>query len=138
MISLSLPRSRNTCGWSNGGLAPTHMNSCEPISITATPASLWKWGTTLSAICVLRRQEGDVGKLVIRPRLGGGCRDLCQQALGQRLLEARGRNAPPLAHGDDAVIAHHPEGSLPVDQIACQFHRLWPLSEAYPRIDSRE
>jgi hypothetical protein len=26
------------------------MNSCEPISITATPASLWKWGTTFSAI----------------------------------------------------------------------------------------
>jgi hypothetical protein len=26
------------------------MNSCEPISITATPASLWKCGTTLSAI----------------------------------------------------------------------------------------
>src|SRR6201996_4595022 len=50
MISLSLPRSRNTCGWSNGGLAPTHMNSCEPISMTGTPASLWKCGTTLSAI----------------------------------------------------------------------------------------
>src|SRR6516164_1319296 len=50
MISLSLPRSRNTCGWSNGGLAPTHMNSCEPISMTGTPASLWKWGTTRSAI----------------------------------------------------------------------------------------
>jgi hypothetical protein len=27
-------------------LAPTHMNSCEPISITETPASLWKCGTT--------------------------------------------------------------------------------------------
>src|SRR5215471_11959277 len=50
MISLSLPRSRKTCGWSNGGFAPTHMNSCEPISMTATPASLWKCGTTLSAI----------------------------------------------------------------------------------------
>src|SRR4051794_36021864 len=50
MISLSLPRSRNTCGWSNGGLAPTHMNSCEPISMTGTPASLWKCGTTLSDI----------------------------------------------------------------------------------------
>src|SRR5579862_8822907 len=50
MISLSLPRSRNTCGWSNGGFAPTHMISCEPISITATPASLWKCGTTLSDI----------------------------------------------------------------------------------------
>src|ERR1700753_2305466 len=50
MISLSLPRSRNTCGWSNGGLAPTHMNSCEPISMRGTPASLWKCGTTLSAI----------------------------------------------------------------------------------------
>src|SRR5215469_11016543 len=50
MISLSLPRSRNTWGWSNGGLAPTHMNSCEPISMTGTPASLWKCGTTLSAI----------------------------------------------------------------------------------------
>jgi hypothetical protein len=24
------------------------MNSCEPISITGTPASLWKCGTTLS------------------------------------------------------------------------------------------
>src|SRR5262249_41889926 len=50
MISLSLPRSRKTCGWSNGGVAPTHMNSCEPISMTGTPASLWKCGTTLSAI----------------------------------------------------------------------------------------
>src|SRR6516225_1811920 len=50
MISLSLPRSRNTCGWSNGGLAPTHMNSCEPISMTGTPASLWKCGTTWSDI----------------------------------------------------------------------------------------
>src|SRR5882757_3302269 len=50
MISLSLPRSRNTCGWSNGGLAPTHMNSCDPISITETPASLWKCGTTWSDI----------------------------------------------------------------------------------------
>src|SRR3954447_18181120 len=50
MISLSLPRSRNTCGWSNGGLAPTHMNSCEPISMTDTPASLWKCGTTWSDI----------------------------------------------------------------------------------------
>src|ERR1700757_4898978 len=50
MISLSLPRSRNTCGWSKGGLAPTHMNSCEPISITGTPASLWKCGTTWSDI----------------------------------------------------------------------------------------
>src|SRR6516164_1114541 len=50
MISLSLPRSRKTCGWSNGGLAPTHMNSCEPISMTGTPASLWKCGTTLSTI----------------------------------------------------------------------------------------
>src|SRR6201996_8891307 len=50
MISLSVPRSRKTCGWSNGGLAPTHMNSCEPISMTGTPASLWKCGTTLSAI----------------------------------------------------------------------------------------
>src|SRR6266567_1018922 len=50
MISLSFPRSRNTCGWSNGGLAPTHMNSCEPISMTGTPASLWKCGTTLSDI----------------------------------------------------------------------------------------
>src|SRR6185312_6935723 len=50
MISLSLPRSRKTRGWSNGGLAPTHMNSCEPISMTDTPASLWKCGTTLSAI----------------------------------------------------------------------------------------
>ena len=27
---------------------------------------------------------------------------------------------------------------LPVDQIACQFHRLRPLSDACPRIDSRE
>jgi hypothetical protein len=26
------------------------MNSCEPISMTGTPASLWKCGTTLSAI----------------------------------------------------------------------------------------
>src|SRR5216683_4922617 len=50
MISLSLPRSRKTWGWSNGGLAPTHMNSCEPISITETPASLWKCGTTWSDI----------------------------------------------------------------------------------------
>ena len=50
MISLSLPRSRNTWGWSNGGLAPTHMNSCEPISMTETPASLWKCGTTWSDI----------------------------------------------------------------------------------------
>src|SRR5438309_5793784 len=50
MISLSLPRSRKTCGWSNGGLAPTHMNSCEPISMTGTPASLWKCGTTWSDI----------------------------------------------------------------------------------------
>src|SRR3569623_1204537 len=50
MISLSLPRSRKTCGWSNGGLAPTHMNSREPISMTGTPASLWKCGTTWSDI----------------------------------------------------------------------------------------
>jgi hypothetical protein len=26
------------------------MNSCEPISMTGTPASLWKCGTTLSAM----------------------------------------------------------------------------------------
>src|SRR3954453_18156390 len=50
MISFSLPRSRKTCGWSNGGVAPTHMNSCEPISITETPASLWKCVTTWSDI----------------------------------------------------------------------------------------
>src|SRR6516165_4989684 len=28
------------------------MNSCEPISMTGTPASLWKCGTTLSAMVV--------------------------------------------------------------------------------------
>src|SRR5882757_9308416 len=60
MISLSLPRSRKTCGWSKGGLAPTHMNSCEPISITETPASLWKCGTTWSDI--LFTLDGNDGK----------------------------------------------------------------------------
>ena len=34
MISWSSPMSRKTCGWSNGGIAPTHMNSRAPISIT--------------------------------------------------------------------------------------------------------
>src|SRR6185369_5792959 len=32
-----------------------HMNSLAPISITATPGSLWKCGTTWSAIAVSRR-----------------------------------------------------------------------------------
>ena len=31
-------------------VAPTHMNSRAPISMTETPASLWKWGTIRSAI----------------------------------------------------------------------------------------
>src|SRR4029077_8888603 len=42
--------SQNTWGWSNGGNAPTHMNSRAPISITGTPRSLWKWGTMLSVM----------------------------------------------------------------------------------------
>src|SRR5580704_9415060 len=42
--------SRKTWGWSSGGVAPTHMNSLAPISITETPGSLWKWGTIISVI----------------------------------------------------------------------------------------
>src|SRR5688572_11343045 len=42
--------SRKTCGWSKGGLAPTHLNSLTPISMTAWPASFWKWGTEPPAI----------------------------------------------------------------------------------------
>src|SRR4029077_20015702 len=33
MISLSLPRSRKTCGRGNGGWGPRHMNSCQPLPI---------------------------------------------------------------------------------------------------------
>src|SRR5438270_4224334 len=50
MNSTSSPMSQNTCGWSNGGVAPMHMNSFAPISITAAPTSLWKCGTTCSAM----------------------------------------------------------------------------------------
>ena len=46
-----------------GGVAPTHMNSLAPISITGTPGSLWKWGTTCSAMGDPRiaARSGDFG-----------------------------------------------------------------------------
>ena len=45
-----------------GGVAPTHMNSVAPISMTGTPGSLWKWGTTCSAM-----------ETPVMPRLDGTC-----------------------------------------------------------------
>src|SRR5262245_26973360 len=68
MNSWSPPMSQNTCGWSNGGVAPMHMNSLAPISITATPGSLWKCGSTCSAIglfrkgCWIRRHLSEPGR----------------------------------------------------------------------------
>src|SRR5437899_9816942 len=95
MISLSLPRSRNTCGWSNGGLAPTHMNSCEPISMTGTPASLWKCGTTLSDIVVtLRGDGGGRNQTVAAIRNAAHHTDGYSRLPVQRIFEV----APPHAH----------------------------------------
>src|SRR6202035_1570553 len=42
--------SQNMWGWSNGGVAPTHMNFVAPISMTGTPGSLWKCGTISSVM----------------------------------------------------------------------------------------
>jgi hypothetical protein len=55
------------------------MNSCEPISMTGTPASLWKCGTTLSAIvftlgskeCERNQHDGLALKAV--HHIGGEC-----------------------------------------------------------------
>lgn len=94
MISLSLPRSRKTCGWSKGGLAPTHMNSCEPISMTGTPASLWKCGTTLSDIGItLMARAADAIKLAATVKCRAPYRRV--EPIASR-SESRIRNRPTL------------------------------------------
>ena len=60
--------SRNTCGWSYGGAAPSHMNSLTPMSMRLAPASFWKWGTALSAMA---RVSDGLG----RPDNSGACGD---------------------------------------------------------------
>ena len=52
MISLSLPRSRKTCGVIERRIGAHAHKLREPISITATPALSRKCGTTWSDICI--------------------------------------------------------------------------------------
>src|SRR5215467_9708535 len=107
MISLSSPMSRNTCGWSYGGVAPTHMNSLAPISITGTPGSLWKWGTTCSAIETPR-----VSRLVEQRNFGRHHSETGRRCLAHSQISAIGAVETPWFAGTDATIGLCGDGPL--------------------------
>ena len=132
-MSSSLPMSRKTCGWSKGGLAPTHWNSLDPISICASPSLLWKCGTLDSAIrlnpkSVLEGWQDHIGAGQGREGVGGGpawvyCETmtkLMDQAIEYlRQLPAEEQDA--IAYdilASAPVVAHEPEHDLLVKLLA--------------------
>jgi hypothetical protein len=69
------------------------------------------------------RQEFDLGKRVVGPRVGGRLAHMRQKIAGKRLAQVGGAGAKQLVQRDDAVVGHHAECGLPVGDVACEFHR---------------